>query len=190
LCLNFCGDNEHKSPTLNGYLYSRTRQNKKQLKKLKTILLITIAVLIGIPLLILTILLMIVFAPFGIFKIQRFEKKYAEFLIENNGKNFFCYNNRKNSKQYIAEDLLPSLRKGIEIVYLNGKSIESEYNSEFMSKALYSLKNYNKFPHLIKIRNGQLIDMSINNPFYGVLNMDNSKTELLEEINLFFEPNE
>ncbi|APQ18796.1 hypothetical protein [Maribacter hydrothermalis] len=84
---------------------------------------------------------------------------------------------------------MPNLDKGIEIVYLNGRKIESEYNAEFISAALYGLKHYNKFPHLMKIRNGQVIDKSVNNPFYGVLNMNKSQTELLNVINQFFEPN-
>lgn len=130
---------------------------------------------------------MIVIIPIGHFQHKKFEKKYAEFLIENNGKNFFCYNNRKNSKKYIEEDIVPNLNDEIEVVFLNGRKIESKYNSEFISEALYGLKHYNKFPHLMKIRNGKLIDISINNPFYGVLNMNKSKSELLKKINEFFE---
>ncbi len=130
---------------------------------------------------------MIVLFPIGHFQRKNFEKKYAEFLNENNGKNFFCYNNRKNSKQYIEENIIPNLNDGIEIVYLNGKKIESEYNSEFISEALYGLKHYNKFPHLMKIRNGKLIDKSINNPFYNILNQNKPKKELLSQIGAFFE---
>ncbi len=133
---------------------------------------------------------MIIFIPIGHFNRKKFEKKYAEFLNENNGKNFFCYNNRKNSKQYLEEDIVPNLNDGIEIVYLNGKKVESEYNVEFISEALYKLKNYSRFPHLMKIRNGKLIDKSINNPFYNVLNLNKDKTELLTKINRFFELNE
>lgn len=53
--------------------------------------------------------------------------------------------------------------------------------------ALYALKHYNKLPLLMKIENRQLIDKSINNPFYGVLNMNKSRAELLNKIQLFFE---
>lgn len=132
---------------------------------------------------------MIFIIPIGHFQRKKFEKKYAEFLNENNGKNFFCYNNRKKSKQYIEEDILPNLSDGIEVVYLNGKRIESEYSSEFISEALYGLKHYNKFPHLMKIRNGKLIDISINNPFYAAMNMNKSKIEFLNKINMFFKVN-
>ena len=157
------------------------------MRKLRDILLI---LTIGIPLFILAIPLMMVFIPIGHFKRKKFEKKYAEFLNENNGKNFFCYNNRKNSKVYIEEQIIPNLTNGIEIVYLNGKKVESEYNVGFISEALYKFKNYNGFPHLMKIQNGKLIDKSINNPFYNVLNLKKNKTELLTKINRFFELNE
>ena len=102
-------------------------------------------------------------------------------------KNFFCYNNRRNSKRYIEDEIVPNLTDGIEIVYLNGKKVESEYNAAFISEALYQLKSYNGFPHLMKIRNGKLIDRSINNPLYNVLNMNKPKNELLTKINRFFE---
>jgi len=127
--------------------------------------------------------------PFLYYQRKRFEKKYAEFLTQNNGKNFFCFNNRKNSKEYIENEIIPSLNDGIEIIYLNGKKVEAEYNTEFISEALYKLKNYSRFPHLMKIRDGKLIDKSINNPFYNVLNLNKDKTELLTKIYLFFELN-
>ncbi len=130
---------------------------------------------------------MIVLYQIHRFQRRQFEKKYSEFLIEISGKNFFCYNNRKNSKKYIEGEIIPNLTDGIEIVYLNGKKVESEYNVEFISEALYKLKSYSGFPHLMKIRNGKLIDKTINNPFYNVLNINKSKNELLAQINQFFE---
>lgn len=157
------------------------------MKKLKDILLIILLIIIGIPLFILAIPFIIVIIPIGHFQRKKFEKKYAEFLIKNNGKNFFCYNNRKNSKKYVEDEILPNLTNEIQIVYLNGKKIESEYNPEFISEALYKLKNYNRFPHLMKIRNGKLIDKSINNPFYNILNQNKPKKELLGQIDTFFE---
>ncbi len=130
---------------------------------------------------------MILFMPIKHFQQKKMKKKYAEFLNRNNGKNFFCYNSRKNSKQYIEKDIIPNLNEAIEIVYLNEKKIESDYNSEFISEALYGLKHYNKFPHLMKIRNGKVIDVSINNMFYSVMNMNKSKIELFNKIEQFFD---
>ena len=60
--------------------------------------------------------LMIVFIPIGHFNRKKFEKKYAEFLAGNNGGNFFCYNNRKNSKSYIEESIIPRSTKSPDFV--------------------------------------------------------------------------
>ena len=160
------------------------------MKSGNNILAFIIFVIIGIPIFILFLPILVVIYPIHFFQRKRFEKKYTEFLNENNGMNFFCYNNRKNSKNYIEKSIIPNLNEQIEIVYLNGKKVESEQNAEFISEALYKLKNYSRFPHLMKIRNGKLIDKSINNPFYNVLNLKKDKTELLTKINLFFERNE
>lgn len=141
---------------------------------------------IGIVIFVIFLPFMLAMASVSYFQRKRFEKKYALFLFKNNGKNFFCYNNRKNAK-YIEEEIIPGLADGVEIVYLNGKSLQTNCNAEFISEALYQLKNYNRFPHIMKIRNGQLIDKSINNPFYNVLNLNKPKNELLRQVNLFFE---
>ncbi|KAA3635625.1 MAG: hypothetical protein DWP97_04405 [Calditrichaeota bacterium] len=144
-------------------------------------------IVIGIPIIILLTPYWIVIIPIDCYKKIKFEKKYKTFLIENHGKNFFCYNNRKNSQNFIEDNIIPNLNDKIDIVFLNGKIIETEFNSEFVSAALYKSKNYNRFPHLIKIRNGKLIDKSINNPFYNVLNLNKSQPELLNQINRFFD---
>lgn len=125
--------------------------------------------------------------PFFYFRRKKFEKEYSAFLIEKDGKNFFCYNNRKKSKQFIEEVIIPSLSKDIEIIYLNGRKIESKYPEEFISNIFYSFKTYNKFPHLAKVRNGKILDKSINNIFYFILNQHKPQSILQMEINQFFE---
>ncbi|MEO0528858.1 MAG: hypothetical protein AAFZ89_16620 [Bacteroidota bacterium] len=172
---------------INNYIYSSWETIEEKLKTGSNILAIILFVIIGIPIFILFSPIIIVLYPFQYFQRKRFEKKYSKFLAQNSGKNFFCYNNRKNSIKYIEEQIIPNLTDGIEIVYLNGKKVESEYNTEFISEALYKLKDYRRFPHLMKIRNGKLIDKSINNPFYSVLNLAKSKNELLTQIYRFFE---
>ncbi len=112
-------------------------------------------IIIGIPLFILFLPFMIILFPIHYIQRKRFEKKYANFLIENNGVNFFCYNYRKKSKKYIVQNIIPNLNEEIEIVYLNGKKVVSKYSVEFISQALYRFKKYNRFPQLMKIRNGK-----------------------------------
>ena len=117
-----------------------------------------------------------------------FEKKYAEFLVHNDNLNFFCYNNRKNAKEFIEVEIIPYLNNKIEIVFLNGKTVENKsFPKEFLSNAIHQLKNYSKFPHLMKIRNGKLIDKSINTIFYSIKNQNKSKDNLMKEIDDFFE---
>ena len=125
--------------------------------------------------------------PLIIIDRRRSEKKYSEFLHRNNGKNFFCYNNRKDSKKFIESNILPILPINTNIIYLNGKNIESEYPKEFISKALYQLKSYQKFPHLLKIRNGKLEDKSINNLFYSILNQNIPQGKLSVIITNYFD---
>ena len=71
-------------------------------------------------------------------------------------------------------------------MFLNGTVVESDFDNKFISEALYKLKHYRKFPHLMKVRDGKVIDKSINNPFYEVLNMKKSKANLLSTVNEFF----
>ncbi len=134
----------------------------KTIGKIEAIILF---VIIGIPFFILMLPVLIVVYPIRFFRRKQFKKKYAAFLANYDGKNFFCYNNRKKSKQYIEHDILPYLSEDIDVVYLNGRNVESDYDTALMSEALYNLKYYSGFPHLMKIRHGELIDTSINNFF-------------------------
>lgn len=167
-----------------------TQIDNLNVKRINNIFDFILLLIIGVPLLILSLPIILIFIPIVHFQRKNFEKKYADFLTVNNEKDFFCYNNRKHSKEYIEGEIIPNLTNGIQIVYLNGKTVESEHNSEFFSVALYRLKNYSRFPHLMKIRNGKLIDKSINNPFYNILNLNKPKSELLTKINQFFELSE
>jgi hypothetical protein len=115
------------------------------------------------------------------------EKMYQKFIAESNGKNIFCYNNRKNSKEFIELNLTPKLPKSTEVIFLNGKLIESEINIDFAKILLSKFKKYNRFPHLIKIRDKKIIDKSINNLFYNTLNSSKSKKDLMKDVYSFFD---
>ncbi len=147
-------------------------------------------ILIGSIVFFITLPFIILSSPFTYYNRKKFEKQYSEFLVQNNDMNFFCYNNRKNSKEFIENEIIPNMKNNIEIVYLNGKKIETKnYPIDFISKALYNLKNYSKFPHLMKIRDGKLVDKSINTLFYSIKNQNISKDKLLTEVNDFFDLN-
>ncbi|WP_196888665.1 hypothetical protein [Aureivirga sp. CE67] len=116
---------------------------------------------------------------------QTFVEKYSNNLKELEGKSFFCYNNRKDSKNYIEKNLIPFLPKNVEIIYLNGKEIDSSFDKEFISQAFYNFEEYQRFPHLFKIKNGQIEEKSINNSFYNWMNLKHSKNILMDQIHLF-----
>ncbi len=158
------------------------------MKKIKESIEFVFFILIGVLVSLLILPLGILMAPFTFSKRKKFEKKYAEFLKQNDNLNFFCYNNRKNAKEFIETEIIPNLHDEIEIVFLNGKIVENEnYPKAFLSNALSQLQNYSKFPHLMKIRDGKIIDKSINALFYSIKNQYKPTKKLLEEINIFFE---
>lgn len=140
-----------------------------------------IITLISVPVIIIS-------APSYYFRRIKFLKRYAHFLEQNNGQNYFCYNNKKNLKEFIELEIIPELDEKISIIYLNGKHVETDTSSkEFISNALYNLRNYSKFPHLMKIRNGKIIDSSVNALAYGVKNQKKSKEHFIAKIDDFFD---
>lgn len=160
------------------------------MKKLKNILFFILiafsaffAALISIP-------IMIILAPIAWFREKIFQKKYNEYLISLNGKNFFCYNNRKKGLECIRLEIIPNLPSNVEIIFLNGKKIESElYNPIFLSETFNDFKNYEKFPHLLKIRNGKAFDCSLNAELFSYINNGKSKNFIDDKIEQFFELN-
>ena len=146
--------------------------------------------LCGIGLYILFTPLLILFLPFiiyGYFDNLAFNRKYNDYLQTISGTNFFCYNNKTNSKDFIEKNILPTLTPDIKIIYLDGKTPKSDYNQSFISKALYSIKDRKGFPYLLKISNGQLIDKSINNDFYNTMNQNKDIGQLSKKIISFYQ---
>ena len=111
-------------------------------------------------------------------------RNYRVYLSQNEGKNYFCYNNRHKGYDVITSEILPSLPESIEPVFLNGRRIERE--DRYMPTLFYNFKNYSRFPHLVKIRNGRAIDYSVNHIFFRCLDQNLDIQELLEEMNHFF----
>jgi len=157
---------------------------------LKTLKLLIGYIMIGIGLVILvpiTLVCWILVGPFIYWDEQRKKRKFAANLLTLEGKNFFCYNNRKKSRLFIEESIRPQLAQYVECIYLEGREPVSAYDPIIVSQLLYSVKNYSKFPHLIKIRNGELIEHSINNQLFNTLEQKKPIESLLKEIDGFFE---
>ncbi len=130
---------------------------------------------------------MILVTPFLSYSDKKRQAAFRKFVLQIGDKNFFCYNNRSDAKEFIEQKIIPNLPKEIEIIYLNGRELQSDYDETFVSMLLYSFKEYKKFPHLLKIRNGQIIDLSINNRTFNCINQGKPIENMFDEINSFFE---
>lgn len=102
---------------------------------------------------------------------ENFLLKYQKFLNENEGQAFFCYTSRRGSKYLIEQNLLPALSENIETILLNGKQPISRFPEKFISHALYKINNVG-FPSVMKIIDGKMVDTSLHNEFYALLNQN------------------
>lgn len=143
-------------------------------------------ILLGLGILMLP--LIIILLPFKWYSKKKFTEAYNAYLITLEGKNFFCYDNRKKGFDFIETEIIPNLPIEVEPLFLIRRKMKNEkYNLEFLSKALYSYKNFSNFPHLLKIRNGKAINTSVNNEFFNTLENKEKRIVLNRKIKKFFE---
>lgn len=100
---------------------------------------------------------------------KKFELEYSEFLIENEGMEVFCYTNREKFQTIIERDVLPNLAESVHIIKLEGKEPNTNLNKEFISYALNRLENIG-FPCVMKVVNGQFLDISLHHEIYNSIN--------------------
>lgn len=143
--------------------------------------------IIAIVFFIVLIPIIIIFLPFGIYQSNQLEKRFQAFLKEHNGQNYFIYNNGRKSQNFIEENALPKIPTAVNILYLKKKELQVKKNKEFFSMMVYRIKNYKRFPHLIKIRNGEIIDISINQELFAWKNQGKGSKQFFDLINIFFD---
>jgi hypothetical protein len=160
------------------------------MKRLFTILIETsVGLFLGITVIVATVVLLpviVIGIPFTLFNNWMSERELRKFLNLLGDKNFFCYNNRADTRDFLENELIPKLDKDIEFIYLDGRKPKSKYIQDHISLALYKLKNYSGFPHLLKIRDGVMVDKSINNEVFDTMTQNKPLDKLLSEINIFF----
>jgi hypothetical protein len=156
------------------------------LKNIGQTIIIVILLLVGLGIFILFSPLIILWNINNNFDERAFNKKYIAFLQEIDGMKFFCYNNNTKSQNYIEGNILPILQRDVQVIFLDGKIPKSDYETKFISRMLYSIRNKKGFPYLLKVSNGQLIDESVNNDFYNTMNQGKDINILSKKINLFF----
>lgn len=158
---------------------------------MKTVKNILIAIPIGILalcLIAIAIPLFIIISPFLWIKEKKFNQEYLEYLKTIEGTNFFCYNNRKKGREYIEKQIIPNLPEEVEVIFLNGRKIESDpYEQKYLSRAFSGFKNYTRFPQLLKIRNGEAIDCSLNSELFNCINQGADENRIYTKMIDFFE---
>jgi len=158
------------------------------MQRIKYFLLAIAFAIITLTLFVAALPLIIIASPIAWIKRKKYKKKYVNYLLSIDGANFFCYNNRKKGLKYIEERIVPNLPDEVEVLFLNGRKIESKkYDSKFLSDIFYGFKNYSRFPQLLKIRNGEAIDCSLNPELFNSLNKTIDENAVFSKMNEFFQ---
>lgn len=116
-----------------------------------------------------------------------FRKEYQEFLKSIEGKSFFCYNNNTRSQLFVEAIILPFLNPEVNVIFLNGRTPESDFSRRFISHMLYSIEDRTGFPYLMKVVNGEVLDQSANNELFNTFNQNKAPDQLLHKINAFYQ---
>jgi len=147
-----------------------------------------------ITLLLIGAIFLLIFSPFIIlsnidahFNRKRNEKLYLDYLLEIDGHKLFCYNNRRDNFEFIEKQIIPSLPGDVKLIFLDGRSPQSDYYSEkHASNVLYHIQNKVGFPYLLRVDKGILLEKSINNELYNHLNQGHDIKKLYDAINKFY----
>lgn len=160
-----------------------------RLKEIRVMVAIVLILLVGGLILFPFVLIFIIIGgSLRLMRTKRSSNAYSRYLRTLEGKNFFCYNNRKKGLEYIEKEVIPYLPPQVEVLYLHNREIRnSPYDFQYLSKAFYGFENYSRFPHLLKIRNGKPLDTSLNNELFACLDQAEGKSAIDKKIAAFFE---
>ncbi len=156
------------------------------LNKLKIGAAITIGAPVVLGLAVVLSPVLLVWAIRDYFDSKEAKKKFEEDLLRLEGTCYFCYNNRKNSVAFTKEVIIPYLDSAVKLVFVEGKTIYEMPDKHFISRILYGVKDRKGFPYLLKISNGKVIDCSVHEQFYSILNNKKPLDPLLRRIDLFY----
>ena len=134
------------------------------------------------PLYLLCLIPLLLLTGLVVFDAYRERKKYQRFLRELEGTEFFCYTNRKNGEQFVKEEILPKLDPNMQVIHLRGRKAVSELEEKYISQALYNVKQVG-FPNVMKVVRGKMLDVSLHNDFYNVINQGKTADDFLAILN-------
>ncbi len=118
---------------------------------------------------------------------KRQDKNYQKYIASLGDKNFLCYNEGTLSRTFIEQELIPTLDSSVELIYLEGDTLVSDYDERQLTAMLYPFKENFEFPHLLKLRNGHFTELSVKFDVHHTVQNPSSSGKLLERIYGFFD---
>jgi hypothetical protein len=88
------------------------------------------------------------------------EDKFQQYLIENEGSNYFLYRGNKKNRNFIEEKILKRLDSNINILFKKAP-IENDFERHIYNE-IYNHRIDGGYPFLVKIRNQKVEAVSIN----------------------------
>jgi len=148
--------------------------DKKQPTKVYNALIWFLVAVVGLFIALLSVLLSPLFYILNI-KSRRWKKGYHEYLKTVEGTKFFCYTNKRTTKAFVENEILPRLDNNIHVIFLESHKLHTEYNADFMKYAIWG----KQLPCLMKIENGNMIYNSIHKKLNDAIRDNNKFSDLL-----------
>jgi hypothetical protein len=112
---------------------------------------------------------------------SQFKEQYKAFLKGCDGYVFYCYSDRSQKQVYVQENILPHLDPSLNIIYVQGREPQSDFNQRFISIMLDSLTSKG-CPNLIRISDGQVLDVSLHKAWELAIEQENDPAKFVQII--------
>ena len=113
--------------------------------------------------------------------------RFSRYVKANNGAKYFCYTARRNSLDFVKQNIIPHLPHDTNIIYITEKYQNLGSSSKFLGQIVLKMALMKKgFPCVAKFSDGQLIIESINHEVYQAILRDNDAKSILKKIHSFF----
>jgi len=128
------------------------------------------------------ILMMVLAARTSKEESEAWKREYADFLRTVEGREFFCYTSRRNSRDWVESNILPGLAREVEVIFLDGKIPKCSLPQRCVSHVLCNLENVG-FPNVMKVVNGKILDLSLHHELYDTINQNLPPERFMERLN-------
>lgn len=107
---------------------------------------------------------------------------YVDFLHQYEGAEFFCYPDHPAGQPWVETHILPQLNPNIHAVLLTDEGPRSDLPNVQMAYLVQQARQ-DKFPNVMKIKYGRLVDSTLHREFFDILNRHDPPAEFLYVIN-------